>query len=227
MRALPAIALLLTSPWQGHPTQIVTSGDSHHRLVALTFDAGADRGFAAKILSILEQNAIHATFGMTGAWALANRDLVRRMAHDNDSFVNHTFDHRSFTGYSSRTAPLTDAQRGWEIMQTEKVLWSVAHRSARPFFRPPFGDYDPATLRLLRRMGYRYMIMWTVDSLGWEHLQAAAILNRCLAGLRPGTIYLMHVGIQSQDAFALRPLIQALRRRGYGFETIPQLVSGR
>jgi peptidoglycan/xylan/chitin deacetylase (PgdA/CDA1 family) len=163
---------------------------------------------------------------MTGRWARANPDLVKRIARDHDTFLNHTFDHESFTGLSTGLRPLSAAQRSWEIRQTETVVHRITGGTTKPYFRPPFGDYDAATLRLVRGLGYRYMVMWTVDSLGWQRLPAARILSRCLSLARPGSIFLMHVGIQSQDAQALEPLVTSLRRRGYRFVTIPQLVAG-
>ena len=204
--------------------QVVSQGSPRFKDVALTFDAGADRGYAPAIIRILEKNRIRASFGMTGTWALANADLVRRIAHDHDQLINHTYDHRSFTGFSTRMAPLTLAQRSWEIIQADRVIGRLTHHSTRPFFRPPYGDYDSAALSLLGRLGYRYMVMWTLDSLGWEHLSESAILQRCLVQITPGTILLMHVGSQSQDALALQPLIQQLRRHGYKFVTVAQMV---
>jgi peptidoglycan/xylan/chitin deacetylase (PgdA/CDA1 family) len=220
-----AIALVLAVlPGVVAPAQLISQGSGRARDVALTFDAGADRGYAANILQILERNHVKATFGMTGAWARANLDLLRRIHRDGDQIMNHTYDHRSFTGVSTRTAPLTQQQRTWEITQADKVIRSAVGSSTKPYFRPPFGDYDPATLALARALGYRFVVMWTLDSLGWEHLPAAQILRRCLSGLTPGTILLMHVGSQSQDALALQPLITAMKRRGYRFVEVAQLA---
>ena len=206
--------------------QLVSQGNPHMRSVALTFDAGADRGYAPLILRTLERNHVRASFGMTGRWARANADLVRRMLRDRDQLINHTYDHRSFTGFSTHTAPLTEVQRAWEIQQTDRVVYSMAHHSTKPYFRPPYGDYDAGTLSLARRLGYRYVVMWTVDSLGWEHLSSGAILQRCLADTVPGTILLMHVGSDSQDGPVLQALIGQLRHRGYRFVTVAQMVSG-
>ncbi|GAC1651580.1 MAG: hypothetical protein NVS9B15_11890 [Acidobacteriaceae bacterium] len=203
---------------------MITQGPLGHKEIALTFDAGADRGHALTILETLERYRIRATFGMTGRWAETNPDLVRRMARDRDILMNHTYDHRSFTGLSSRGLSLAQAQRVWEINRTDAVIHRLTGRSTKPFFRPPFGDYDPSTLILLPRLGYRYMVMWTVDSLGWEHLSPRAILNRCLLRATPGEIVLMHVGIESQDVSALAPLIDGLRMRGYRLVTIPELL---
>jgi len=205
---------------------IVSGGTGSARVVVLSFDAGADRGYAARILSTLERNHIHGSFGMTGLWAKANPDLVRRMARDRDVLINHTYDHRSFTGYSTHTPPLTTSERTWEITMAAGIIRRITGHSPKPYFRPPYGDYDTATLTLIRRLGYRYMVMWTIDSLGWDHLPKAGIIHRCLSLVHPGAIILMHVGAQSQDALALPVVIKQLRERGYRFVTIAQLIRG-
>ena len=74
--------------------------------------------------------------------------------------------------------------------------------------------------------GYWYDVMWTVDSLGWNHLPAAQIIARCLGAAAPGAIYIFHVGSESQDAQALQAVIDGLRQKGYRFVTVPQLLEG-
>jgi peptidoglycan/xylan/chitin deacetylase (PgdA/CDA1 family) len=149
------------------------------------------------------------------------------MARDGDTFINHTYDHRSFTGLSDHSGGLTTAQRTWEITRTERVVHRLTGRTTKPYFRPPFGDYDAATLSLLPRLGYPDVIMWTVDSLGWERLSSGAIIQRCEALVRPGAIVLMHVGVQSNDGNALPTLIAFWKRAGYRFVTVPQLLARR
>lgn len=223
MRLLIAL-WIATLPAATLQAQIVSQGSGRSRGIALTFDAGADRGYAGRILKTLERNHIHATFGMTGRWAQMNPDLVRRMARDHDQLINHTYDHRSFTGYSTQTGPLSPQGRAWELWATERMVWHLTHRSTKPFFRPPYGDYDPATLRQVRALGYRYMVMWTVDCLGWMRVPVPTILNQCITRARPGAILVMHVGSQSLEAFALPALISALRHRHYRFVTVAQLI---
>jgi peptidoglycan/xylan/chitin deacetylase (PgdA/CDA1 family) len=50
--------------------------------------------------------------------------------------------------------------------------------------------------------------------------KAATILKRVLDRLKPGAIYLFHVGSQSQDGPDLPGIISALRQRGYTFATV-------
>jgi len=73
--------------------------------------------------------------------------------------------------------------------------------------------------------GYRYVLGWTVDSLGWEGLSSAAITQRCLSRAVPGAIYLFHVGSQSQDAKALPAVIDGLRAQAYTFGRLGDLAS--
>ena len=139
--------------------------------------------------------------------------------------MNHTDDHRSFTGLSTSTAPLTAAERRAELDGAEAAIVAATGRSTKPWFRPPYGDTDPSVQTDVAADGYGYEVMWTIDSLGWKGLSAQAITARCLDQAVPGAIYLFHVGSASQDAAALPAIIAGLRERGYTFATVPQLVA--
>ena len=193
-------------------------------MVALTFDAGADTGFASRILDVLKSEGIRATFGMTGRWAEQNPDLVRRMAAEGHLLMNHTYDHRSWTGVSATPAALSAADRRAEVEQADAVIRNLTGRSTQPWFRSPYGDYDASVNAALGALGYRYNVLWTVDSLGWQGLSPSAIVTRCLNGAAPGAILLFHVGAQSQDATALPDVIAGLRTAGYGFGTVADVI---
>src|SRR5215211_1758394 len=76
----------------------LSRGPTARQVVHLSFDAGADRGYAEAILDTLKAEGVPASFGMTGQWAQANPDLVQRMAAEGHRLINHTWDHRSWTG---------------------------------------------------------------------------------------------------------------------------------
>ena len=96
---------------------------------------------------------------------------------------------------------------------------------ARPWFRPPYGEYDAATAGQLAAAGYRYNPLWTIDTQGWNGASTGAILDRTFAGAAPGAIVLIHVGAGSRDAEALGPMIDGLRARGYRFATAAEMVT--
>ena len=193
-------------------------------VVALTFDAGSDVGWAAEILDTLAANGIDATFGMTGRWAEANPALVRRMVAEGHQLVNHSYDHPSFTGRSTGAAPLSAEQRRDQLARAEAAVQAATGTSMAPWFRPPYGDDDASVRRDVAAAGYRYELLWTVDSLGWKGITPDAVVRRCLDGALPGAIYLFHVGAASTDHAALQQIIDGLRAAGYGFATAADLL---
>jgi peptidoglycan/xylan/chitin deacetylase (PgdA/CDA1 family) len=210
------------------PAVVVRRGSDRLRRIALTFDAGSDTGHTAEILDVLAAHDVRATFSFTGDFARANPGLVRRVALAGHVIVNHTDTHRSFTGVSTNTPPLSSAERVAELERADAAITGVTGRSTRPWFRPPYGDIDAATPVDVARAGYRYVLLWTVDSLGWKGLPPREVAARCLGGAVPGAILLLHVGSQSTDAAALPAILDGLRARGYQLVTVaaPGFVTG-
>ena len=213
------------SPTPAITAQVVRRGDTSLRTVALSFDAAADAGFASQILDTLKANGITASFSITGRWAERNPDLVRRIAREGHEFMNHSYDHPSFTGLSTGEPPLTRAQRFEQLDRTEAVIEGLTDQSTKPYFRPPYGDYDASVNADLFARGYTYNVLWTVDSLGWDGLPAAEIVRRCLDRVEPGAIFVFHVGSASEDAPAVQPIIDGLRETGYSMTTVGDLIA--
>jgi peptidoglycan-N-acetylglucosamine deacetylase len=192
-------------------------------VVALTFDAGADRGYAEDILDLLASAHAGASFGITGEWARHNPDLVRRMAAEGHLVINHTLDHRSFTGLSDQGAGLAAASRRAELEQADALIAPLIGHTTRPWYRLPYGDDDARVADDVAQTGFTRKVGWTVDSGGWRGWPAADILRHCLLAAEPGAIYVLHVGGDSQDRLALGPLIAGLRERGYSLATVAEL----
>jgi peptidoglycan-N-acetylglucosamine deacetylase len=186
----------------------------------LTFDAGADRGYAEDILDVLQQERVVASFGITGQWARANPDLVRRMAADGHLVFNHTLDHRSFTGVSDDKGGLTPAHRRQELEDADALIAPLIGHTTQPWYRLPYGDDDAHVAADVQPVGFTHKIGWTVDSLGWRGAASTDIVARCLKLAASGAIYAMHVGRASQDAIALPQVIHGLRDRGFGFRRV-------
>jgi len=203
-----------TAPLPGAPALQLRKGTNGRKVVALTFDAGSDAGFASQILDTLKAENTKASFGMTGKWAEQNPEVFRRIVADGHHLVNHTYSHKSWTGFSSSTALLNREARVAELDKAEQVFKSLAGVTAKPWFRPPYGDVDNETDKLLGQMGYKYDALWTVDSLGWMGKTPAQIVENCRKGFVPGGILLFHVGSQSQDANALVQIIKEIRAAG-------------
>src|SRR5579864_7834067 len=176
-------------------------------VVALTFDAGADRGYAEDILDALADAGVPATFGMTGRWAEANPELVARMAADGHMVINHTYDHRSFTGLSDRLGGLSAEARRDELQAADAIIAPLIGHTTCPWYRLPYGDGDRRVADDLAELGYVQQVGWTVDTLGWRGAPLQAIVDRSLRLAAPDAVYVMHVGVQSRDGPALAAVI--------------------
>jgi peptidoglycan/xylan/chitin deacetylase (PgdA/CDA1 family) len=192
------------------------------RVVALTFDAGSDLGYTAMILDTLKAEGVHATFGITGDWATAHPEMVIRMASEGHEVMNHSMHHYSFTTQTMVHPLLSRAARQADVREADAVFARLIGHTTAPFWRPPYGAIDASVEADLGAIGYRYIIMWTIDTLGWNGMSRSGIVSRVASRAVPGAIIAGHVGSQSQDGPALRAMIDVLRAQGYGFITVGQ-----
>lgn len=193
--------------------------------VALTFDAGADRGNAEAILDLLRDDGIKGSFGMTGLWAQANPDLVKRMVAEGHMLINHTWDHDSLTGANTGKEPMSEEKVARELGDTEALVRELTGYEMKPYFRPPYGDYGPTSLGYVAANGYYITVWWTCDTHGWDGWDAAKITGYCTTNIKPHEILLLHVGAGAGgDLAALPEMIDFFRGEGYRFVTVDQMV---
>ena len=195
------------------PAVVLREVSTSRAVLALTFDAGSDAGATAEILDLLAARGVTANFGLTGCWVATYPSLARRIFDDGHTVINHTQDHLSFTGVSTSTAALGTDVRLAQIRGAEDAIRDLG-ADPRPWFRPPYGDYDDTVLVDVGSAGYRYLVMWSVDSLGWKGLAPEEVAARTVDALEPGAIVLMHVGARSTDVEALPTVLDEIARRG-------------
>ncbi len=197
------------------------------RVVALTFDAGANADGVASILATLAQYHVRATFFLTGSFVRSFPDQCRAIVAAGHRTGNHSVDHPHFTD-------LTDAQIRSQLSTAAASVRATTGADPAPFFRFPYGDRDARTIATVNAAGY-LPVRWTVDSLGWQGTMsgsrdASFVVQRVVAAAGPGEIVLMHVGSNPDDhstldAAALPAVIVQLRADGYGFVTLDALLS--
>jgi peptidoglycan/xylan/chitin deacetylase (PgdA/CDA1 family) len=195
------------------------------KVVALTFDAGANADAVASILATLKAKDVPGTFFLTGKWATQFPAQTKEIASRGYLVGNHSVSHPEFT-------KLSDAQIREEVTKADAQISALTGRTTTPLFRFPFGDTNTHTNDAVRALGYT-SVRWTVDTLGWKGtsggMTAAKVTERVLAKLTPGEIVLMHVGSHptdrsTLDADALPGLIDAIRAQGYGFVSLESLT---
>ncbi len=203
---------------------IVVQAGSGRMEMAITFDAGDGRGYTVEILDMLDAYGVKASFGVTGEWVESNPDLLMEIIDRGHHVMNHTYSHRSFTGVSPGTDPLTPEERQMEVIETEQIIREIGGYETAPYFRFPYGDYERADLTMLKELGYDYTMWWGCDSLAWMGSTPEDIVQRCgVEEAEAGAIVLLHVDPEA-DFLALPGLIERLQADGYELVTLEQLI---
>lgn len=209
-------ASLLGTQWYTLPTT--------ERVVALTFDAGANADAVPSIMATLAEADVPATFFLTGKWVEAYPEYAAQIGA-RYPIANHSYSHPDLTG-------LSDDKVSSEISVGGDRIEEATGQDTRPMFRFPFGASDSRTIGIANSLGYG-CINWTVDTRGWQGTSGGQsvdlIVDRVMSALQPGEIVIMHVGSHptdgsTLDADALPRVIEALRDRGYRFATIDQYL---
>jgi len=188
-------------------------------VVALTFDDGYSPSNCARILDTLERRHVTATF-FPYAWAAgAAPAFWRRVAADGFPIGNHTASHPDMTA-------LTLAEATSEITRARRAIEKITGHEMIRVFRPPYGGWNKTVIEAARDAGFPTVLLWDVDTQDWaSSATASGVLRAALRGGN-GSVILMHCGPSVTPAI-LDKVITGYRERGFGFVTVPQLLSGK
>jgi peptidoglycan-N-acetylglucosamine deacetylase len=134
--------------------------------LALTFDDGPNPAWTPRLLDVLAEHKVRATFFMVGKFAQAEPELVRRVIDSGHLIGNHSWNHPNL----ARTAA-TEVRE--ELQTTSDVLQQIVGEPVR-FFRPPYGARRPVVLRIARELGLT-PVTWNAMTDDWTEPSADRI----------------------------------------------------
>lgn len=207
---------------------VIKHGPRDVKKVALTFDAdmtdsmlanlksGKVRSYAnVKVLDLLDERNVPATFFITGMWAEHYSELTARIVHEpNFEIGNHSYRHSAYTPgcYSLPQLPRTEMTE--DARRTFKVLKQFRGHQTR-FFRFPGLCHDAAALTALAPLGVTVV---DGDCVSGDPFATAAepIVRKVLSTVQPGSIIIMHITEANAPytAQALGPILDGLTERG-------------
>jgi peptidoglycan/xylan/chitin deacetylase (PgdA/CDA1 family) len=242
----PRIAVAAGQP----PPRSLERGRRDVPKIALTFDGGSDAGDTGRILDVLAERDLSATFFLTGEYITQNPELVRRIAAAGHEVGNHTWSHPHLTSWNRThrhdTLPALDAAfLQSQLQRTAAAYEAATGRLMTALWRAPFGEVNDELLRWAAAAGWSH-VGWTrnddggrhtLDSLDWvaerssrNYLTSEQISARIRsfgaggAGLNGG-IVLMHLSTRRDDPEVNRlgALVDALRADGYQLVAVSEL----
>ena len=192
--------------------------------VAISFDDGPDPEWTPKILDILKEAGVKASFFLVGANIESNPNLTRRILAEGHEIGIHTYTHPNLAKVSRERAFL-------EFNATEKLIETVTGKSTI-LFRPPYNsDSRPHTteelvaVEIAQELGY-LTVTDTIDPEDWMTPGPEAILQRIKDARHLGNIILLHDagGNRDDTVKALPHIIDYLHVRGDKIVSLGALI---
>jgi polysaccharide deacetylase family sporulation protein PdaB len=216
-----ACMICLTTAASANPhSEVVWSVATDKKLIALTFDDGPNPVYTPQILDLLNEYDAKATFFVLGKRVQMYPAIAIREVNEGHEIANHTFDHH----YLKNVTPQKLIE---EIRQTQEVIFDITEQIPH-VFRPPGGYYNNALLDLTREDKLTVVMWsWYQDTKDWKRPGIVNIVNTVLSHVHNGDIILLHdlQGDCSQTVGALRVILPELKKQGYQFVTVTDLIA--
>ncbi len=177
----------------------ITHGPRNKNLVAITFDDGPNTMTTPAVIRILDAHGVRATFFVVGKALEAEPDIVRAEVAHGNLVGNHSFHHDQWRWLDPRYPELRRTQEAFAAHQLPCPGW----------YRPPHGQRTPFIARLVSQLHMR-MALWDVSARDWATKDPHRIARHVLSKVRPGSIIVLHDGLDGNPAADRTVLIQAL-----------------
>jgi peptidoglycan-N-acetylglucosamine deacetylase len=198
----------------------ISHGPRTGNQVAITFDDGPDATYTLAVRDILDAHDVKATFFTVGKALDARPDIAKALLDDGQLLADHSYHHDYWRWLDPRYPELQRTQDAFE-----------RHLGVCPgFFRPPHGQRTPFMSWLVSRRDMA-MVTWDVSAADWSSHDGAKVAADVLAHVKPGSIILLHDGLdgkvhadRSVLLTALPLILDGLHQRGLQPVGLDQLL---
>jgi peptidoglycan-N-acetylglucosamine deacetylase len=227
MTLILILAIIIGYDVASHPlttyAEVIREGPRGCKAVALTFDMCPVRegsGYDEPLVRTLIEKRIPATFFLSGRW------MVKHDAGVKELLAVPFFEVGTHGHVHAHLPELDEAQQRREILGPVTMLRSKYGRTVH-LFRPPYGEYNEATIHLAEILGLRF-ILWNVVSGDPDpHLSEADIVHTVKSRARSGSIIVMHANGKGRHTRAVVDDLyeDLIVRREYQAVTISTLLN--
>jgi peptidoglycan/xylan/chitin deacetylase (PgdA/CDA1 family) len=169
--------------------------------VAITFDDGPNATATLAVRDILDRYGVKATFFLVGRALDERPDLARALLDDGQLLGNHSYHHDQWRWLDPRYP---------ELERTQQAFARNLGVCPR-FYRPPHGERTPFITAQVDHKGMR-MVTWDVSAGDWATTNGALVAQRVLDRVQPGSIVLLHDGLDGRVNVDRSVIVDALPR---------------
>ncbi len=224
--AVPASPPQPLESWQiktsKYKAELMSVYNQPEKVAYLTFDDGPSVTVTPRILDILKEYNIQATFFVLGSYVKKYPNITKRIADEGHIIANHTYSH-VYNHIYANTSNLLN-----EIKQAESIILStVDEESYVKIFRFPGGSHGSkknSFKAALSDIGY-YFVDWNVinaDAEGHNVSPTKQLENirKTSAGKRNAVVLMHDASSKKTTVDALPAIINYLKSQGYVFRTL-------
>lgn len=193
----------------------IYQGVNDKKAVAFAVNVDWGEDIVPQMLEIFSKEKIKGTFFVTGRFAEKFPQVIKEIEKAGHEIGNHGFSH----GHPDQMGFGENQQ---QITRTEEVLIKSGLKPVK-LFAPPYGECSPPVVEAAGKLGYK-TIMWTVDTVDWKGGSGQQIAEKIIANAQNGAIILMHPTKVTIEALPI--MIGELKKQGYKFEKISQIIPG-
>lgn len=184
--------------------------------VAITFDDGPHATHTPRLLEILKQKGVRATFFVVGQNAVEYPEILKRIVAEGHELANHSFSHPVL-------ASLSESALREQLDKTHQAVLKATGVTMK-LMRPPYGALsNPQRAWVHAQFGYR-VILWDVDPLDWKVRDAAKVEQAIVSRAHAGSIILAH-DIHKTTVDAVSDTLDQLLQKGLKFVTVSELIA--
>ncbi len=184
--------------------------------LVLTFDCGYSfKDYTTRILDILQEKQVKATFFVTGSFLETEPDTIRRMLDEGHQVGNHTMMHLNppLLLDSENPAALNE-----DVLSLEQAFEEVIGEKPARLLRPPEGTWSIRSLALYQEMGYT-TLFWDLtyrDGETDKQLPEEEAMRLLTEHTRDGAVILLHA-VSETNTKILNGYIDKMQANGYDF----------
>lgn len=206
----------------------LTNGEE--KIAYLTFDDGPTASITPKVLDILKEENIKATFFVIGKSVDANPEIVKRAYEEGHYIANHTYSHNNYTLYRSSESFIN------EIKKTDlaignaigiKNYCSHLFRFPNGFMAPLYKSKKEKAVLLLSEMNYAYIDWNCLNNDSMKKYTNNQLLSNLIESSKNKNtlVILMHdTKDVSDSSLVLKDSISYLKSQRYEFKNFYSLI---
>ena len=177
----------------------VAHGPRDVREVAITFDDGPDDPYTLRIARILDEHGVKGTFFMVGKALDRRPDIARTLREDGHLLGNHSYHHDSWSWLDP----------GYPELERTQQAFRRQLGVCPTFYRSPHGQHTPFLAHAVGDHGMT-MVGWEVSAGDWKTKDARLVARRILDGVKPGSVILLHDGLDGTVTADRSVLVRAV-----------------